>query len=79
MALRRGYALVVLRTIRPLRMALLSAAAFLLVTVAVLVMASWARSSERDVRCDKAKRAELEASGKDYACLFQIPGHDRGH
>jgi hypothetical protein len=39
----------------------------------------WARTPERDVRCDKEKRADLRARGEDYSCLVQIPGHDRGH
>jgi hypothetical protein len=54
-------------------------AILLVLFLIVLVLAAWARSSERDVRCDKAKRAEATAQGRDYACLLQIPGHDRGH
>jgi hypothetical protein len=73
------YALGLLRTVRPLNLALLLTAALLVLAVIVLAVAGWSRSSERDVRCDKGKRAELTARGKDYSCLLQIPGHDRGH
>ena len=60
-------------------MAILILAALLLVALAGLAVARWARAADRDVRCDKAKRAKVEATGKDYSCLLQIPGHDRGH
>ena len=52
-------------------------ARLLVLILAVLVLAGWALSSERDLRCDKAKRAEATARGQDYWCLLQIPGHDR--
>jgi hypothetical protein len=74
-----GYALGLLRKARPTRLALLSMIVLLLVAFIVLAAARWARSSERDVRCDSAKRTEMSAKGKDYSCLLQIPGHDRGH
>ena len=72
-----GYDLVLPRA-RP-HLALLSTAALLILALIVLAVAGWARSSERDVRCDKGKRAELAARGEEYSCLLQIPGHDRGH
>ena len=73
-----GYALVLPRTVRP-HLALLSVATLLILALIILAVAGWARSSERDVRCDKGKRTELAARGEEYSCLLQIPGHDRGH
>ena len=69
----------VLRSIRRPRFALFTAAILLITVVVAFGLARWARSSERDVRCDKTRRADLKAQGKDYSCLIQIPGHDRGH
>lgn len=66
------------RTLRSRQVALLLAS-LLVLGLVVLVLADWAGSSERDVRCDKAKRAEAMARGQDYSCLLQIPGHERGH
>lgn len=51
----------------------------LLILVLVLGVSVWAHSDERDVRCDKSKRAEAKEKGDDYSCVLQIPGHDRGH
>ena len=72
-----GYAFV-LPTARP-HLALILTATLLIIGLIVLAVAGWASSSERDVRCDKAKRTELAARGEEYSCLLQIPGHDRGH
>ena len=72
-----GYAFVLPRA-RP-HLALLLTATLLIIGLIALAVAGWARSSERDVRCDKAKRTELAARGEEYSCLLQIPGHDRGH
>jgi hypothetical protein len=65
------------RTLRPLDLTLLLVGALLLL-VLVLGVTVWARSDERDVRCDKSKRTEAKEKGEDYSCLLQIPGHDRG-
>jgi hypothetical protein len=64
---------------RPLHRTLLLAATLLIVAFVALGVAFWARSDERDVRCDRSKRTEVKAKGEEYACLLEIPGHDRGH
>ena len=61
------------------RRALYIVGLLLALAVIVVVASVWARTPERDVRCDKEKRAELRARGEEYSCLVQIPGHDRGH
>jgi hypothetical protein len=73
-----SYAQSLPRKLRPVHLTLLLAGA-LLILILVLGVSVWARSDERDVRCDKAKRAEAKAKGEDYSCVLQIPGHDRGH
>jgi len=64
------------KALRPFYLTLLLAGALVILVLGVSV---WARSDERDVRCDKSKRVEAREKGDDYSCLLQIPGHDRGH
>lgn len=73
-----SYALGLRRRPRTLHLTLLLAGA-LLMLVLILGVSIWSRSDEREVRCDKSKRAEAKEKGEDYSCLLQIPGHDRGH
>jgi hypothetical protein len=72
------YARRVARALRP-RHALLLAGTAVVLALVVLGLTAWARSDVRDVRCDRGKRAVVQARGEDYSCVLQIPGHDRGH
>ena len=67
-----------LRTIRLRHLALLLAGTVVVVASVALMTFVWL-SPDRDLRCDKSRKAELAERGKEYTCLLRIPGHDRGH
>ena len=67
-----------LRTIRLRHLTLLLAGTVVVVASVALLTFVWL-SPDRDLRCDKSRKAELAEQGKEYSCLIRIPGHDRGH